>query len=234
MYANVAGSVGAPFLWGVALANLLYGVPLASGGAFAGSSADLISPYTVFAGIATVLLFAFHGATFLTLRTDGELGARAGRAARVLAVPAAAVLAAFLVLTVVVAVDRNDRSALWPALAAGAGIAAVVLAAASVRLRRSGWAFVMTAIATVLAIATLFIGLYPRVVVAAPGSGSSLTVSQAASAHYTLAVITVVAVVVTPVVVLYQAWTYHVFRARLSGGDATPEPAAPPAPRPGV
>jgi len=70
--ANVVGSVGASFLWGVALANLVHGVPLDSDGGWAGSFADLFSAYTVFAGIVVVLLFAFHGATFLAVRTTGE------------------------------------------------------------------------------------------------------------------------------------------------------------------
>jgi cytochrome d ubiquinol oxidase subunit II len=216
---NVAASFGAPFIWGVALANLVHGVPLDSGGGFAGTLTDLFSPYTVFAGLATVALFAFHGATFLTLRTEGELCERAAQAARSLALPAALAGAVFLIWTVIVAVDRNDKSALWPAVAAGAGIVALALAAGSVRVHRSGWAFVMTALATVLAVATVFTSLYPRVMVSSPDFGNSLTVSNAASTHYTLAVITVVALTVTPVVLLYQGWTYHVLRARLTGGE---------------
>ena len=68
--ANSIASVGAPFLWGVALASLLHGVPIDSDGDFTGSVVDLFSVYTVVVGIAVVLLFAFHGATFLTLRVS--------------------------------------------------------------------------------------------------------------------------------------------------------------------
>jgi cytochrome d ubiquinol oxidase subunit II len=223
--ANVAGSVGVPFLWGVALANLLYGVPLNSSGDFVGGFSDLFSAYTVFAGLATVLLFAFHGATFLTLRTTGELGDRARGAARRLALPAAGAAGLLMAWTVIVAEDRNDKSAFPPVLPAALGIAALVLAVAFVLLRRSGWAFVMTALATVLVVATTFTSLYPRVMVSAPGFGNSLTVSGAASAHYTLAVISVVALIMVPLILLYQGWTYHVFRGRLTSGDS--EPSAP-------
>src|SRR6185503_2917678 len=80
--ANVVGSVGAPLVWGIALSNLVYGVPLDGDGRYAGTFADLFSPYTVFAGVTVVALFAFHGAVFLTLRTTGELLARVTRAAR--------------------------------------------------------------------------------------------------------------------------------------------------------
>jgi cytochrome bd ubiquinol oxidase subunit II len=80
----------------------------------------------------------------------------------------------------------------------------------------------MTAVGTVAAVATLFTGLYPRVMVSSPSFSNSLTVANAASAHYTLAVMTVVALIVTPVVLLYQGWTYYVFRGRVTGDEAQP------------
>jgi cytochrome bd ubiquinol oxidase subunit II len=228
LWANVAGSVGVPFLWGLALANLVNGVPLSSGGDFAGSVTDLFSPYTVAAGATTVIVFAFHGANFLGLRTVGPLRERADRGARLLAVPALLAGAVLVVWTVVVAAERSDRAVFPPALPAALAVAGLALAAVAVVRRRSGWAFVMTSGAVVLAVATLFVSLYPHVMVSSPVPANSLTVSDAASAHYTLAVITVVAVLVTPIVLLYQAWTYHVFRERITGRD---EPAA--AERPG-
>jgi cytochrome bd ubiquinol oxidase subunit II len=215
--ANVGGSIAVPFLWGIALANLVHGVPLSSGGGFAGSFSDLFSPYTVFAGAVMTLLCALHGATFLGLRTEGELRERVGRAARRLAVPAAAGAAAFLMWTVQVATDRNHKSLFPTALPAILAVAALVLAVVFVRRRRSGSAFVMTAFSMILAVATIFTSLYPRVLVSAPDFGNSLTISNTASQHYTLAVISVVAVVITPVVLLYQGWTYYVLRARLTG-----------------
>ena len=112
MWANTIGSAGAALIWGVALANLVHGVPIASDGDFAGNFLDLFSPYTVAAGLAVVLLFAFHGATFLTLKTTGDLLERATHASRRLALPAAVVAGGFLAWTVAVAVDRNDKDAL--------------------------------------------------------------------------------------------------------------------------
>jgi cytochrome bd ubiquinol oxidase subunit II len=223
--ANVVGSVGASFLWGLALSNLVHGVPLDSDGGWAGSFADLFSAYTVFAGIVVVLLFAFHGATFLTIRTRGELCLRAGHAARSLSLPAAVAAAAFLVWTVVVATDRNDKDVFPPVLPCVLGIAALVLALVFVYRRRSGLAFAATAFAAVLLVATLFTSLYPRVLVSSPDFANSLTVDNASSSHYALAVMTVVALIFTPLVLLYQGWTYYVFRHRLGGEE--PEPAAP-------
>jgi len=220
LWANALGSFGASLVWGVALANLLYGVALDSTHDFTGTFWDLFNAYTVFAGLTVVVFFVFHGAVFLTLRATGELCRRALTAARMLALPAAALAAAFLVWTVVVATDRNDKSVFPPVLPAALGIAAALIAVAFVLQGRTGRAFVMTGLGAILIVATLFTSLYPRVMVSSPDFGNSLTVSNASSAHYTLAVMTVVALIVLPVVLLYQAWTYHVFRHRLTGESA--------------
>jgi cytochrome d ubiquinol oxidase subunit II len=222
MWANAIGSAGIALVWGIALANLIHGVPLDSSGDYSGNLANLFSGYTVLAGVAFVLVFAFHGAAFLTLRTTGELCERARGAARTLAAPAVAALAAFLIWTIVVSVDRNDKGVFPVVVPAVIGIVALALAAYLVYEGRSGLAFAMTAVGTVAAVATLFTGLYPRVMVSSPSFGNSLTVANAASAHYTLAVMTVVALIVAPVVLLYQGWTYYVFRARVTGDEAQP------------
>jgi cytochrome d ubiquinol oxidase subunit II len=216
LWANTAGSLGASLIWGIGLSALLYGMPLDSNGDFTGTFWDLFHPYTVVAGLAAVVLFAFHGATFLTLRTTGDLCDRAGRTARRLSLPAVALVTAFLSWTVVVAVDRNDKDVFPPILPAVIGIAALI-GAVILAGRRTGLSFAMTALGTVAVVATLFTSLYPRVMVSSPDFGNSLTVANAASAHYTLAVMSVVALIVTPVVLLYQGWTYHVFRRRLDG-----------------
>jgi cytochrome d ubiquinol oxidase subunit II len=212
---NTIASVCAPLLWGIALANLVHGVPLSGEGDFAGDLGDLFSPYTLLAGVAVVLLCALHGATFLTLRTTGELRERAAAAARRLCVPAALVACAFLAATVDVAVERNDKDVFPPVLPAALGAAALVLGTVLVLRRKSGWAFVMTALAIGLSVATIFTGLYPRVLVSSPDFANSLTIADAAAAHYALSVMTVVAAIFTPLVLLYQGWTYHVFRARV-------------------
>ena len=219
--ANALGSFGASLIWGVGLSNLLYGVPLDSNGDFTGTFWDLFHPYTAFAGLTIVLFFAFHGAGFLTLKTSGALYERARLTARRLALPAAAAAAVFVIWTVIVAVDRNDKSVFPPVLPAALAIAAASLAVIFVIRGRPGWAFAMTGLGAILLVATLFTSLYPRVMVSSPQFQNSLTVENSASAHYTLVVISVVALVVMPIVLLYQGWTYHVFRHRLEG-----EPAA--------
>jgi cytochrome bd ubiquinol oxidase subunit II len=221
-WANTIGSFGAPLLWGIGLSCLLYGTPIDSDGDFTGDLLDLFSLYSVFAGIAVVALFAFHGATFLTLRTTGDLLNRADAAARRLALPAAVLGAAYLVWTVAVGMDRNDKDLFPPALPAALGIAALALAAFFVLTGRNGKAFAMTAGGVIAVVVTLFTSLYPRVMVSSTDAANSLTVDSASSSEYALKVMTVFALFCVPVVLLYQGWTYYVFRHRI--GDR-PEPS---------
>ena len=224
LWANAIGSAGIALIWGIGLSNLLHGVPLGSDGSYAGTFWDLFSGYTVLGGVAFVLVFAFYGAVFLTLRTTDALLARSRRAARALAIPAVIIGAGYLIWTVAVAVDRNDKGVFPPVLPAVIAIAAFALAALLAFSSRSGLAFALAAVGTLGLVATLFTSLFPRVMVSNPDFGNSLTVSGAASAHYTLAVMTVVALIVLPIVLLYQGWTYHVFWHRVGAPVSTSAP----------
>jgi cytochrome bd ubiquinol oxidase subunit II len=125
--------------------------------------------------------------------------------------------AVFVAWTVAVAMDRNDKDLFPPVLPAALSIVAFALAVVFVLRGRNGSAFSMTALGIIAAVATLFTSLYPRVMVSSPDFGNSLTVEDAASSHYALSVMTVVALIFVPVVLLYQGWTYYVFRHRVSG-----------------
>jgi cytochrome bd ubiquinol oxidase subunit II len=230
LWANTIGSLGAPFLWGIALANLVHGLPLDSSHEFTGNILDLFSPYTVLAGLAVVAIFAAHGATYLTLRTTGALHERAVAAARRLSVPAFVLGAGVAAWTVAVAHDTNNRAIPPTAIVAALTAAALILGVALTRTPRGGWAFAATGLAAIGFVATIFTGLYPRVLVSDPTFANSLTITNAASGQYALKVITIVAAIFTPLILLYQGWTYHVFRTRLGG---EPLRAAPPPVREG-
>jgi cytochrome d ubiquinol oxidase subunit II len=203
-------------IWGVALSNLLQGLPIDSSQEFTGNFLDLFSPFTVFAGLAFCLLFLFHGAGFLSLRTVGDLGQRSARAARRLAAPALLAGILFMVWCVATAVAENDRGVLGPLVPAVAGSLALCGAALAARARRPGLSFTLGAAGIVGVIATLFTGLYPRVMVSSTDLANSLTTGNAASSHYSLTVITIVAGCLLPVVLAYQSWSYWVFRHRVS------------------
>ena len=210
----------------MALANLLNGVPLNSSHAFAGNFLDLFRPYTVFAGLTVVVLFALHGAAYLTLRTLGNFRERSARTAARLSVPAALLGIGFVAWTVAVAHDHNARGVLPTAIPAALTAVALVAAVALAYARTGGWTFAMTGLAAIGIVATIFTGLYPRVLVSSPTFANSLTISNAAAGHYALAVITVAAAILTPIVLLYQSWTYYVFRKRLGGQTAETPVAA--------
>jgi cytochrome d ubiquinol oxidase subunit II len=223
LWLNTIGSVGASFVWGVALANLLHGVPLNSSHQFSGDFLDLFSGYTVLAGVTMVCLFALHGATYLNLRTVGDFRERAGATAWRLCAPALVLAVAFVGWTVVIAHDRNQRGVLPVAVPAALVAAGLLLAIGCLRARRDGAAFAMTTLAAIGIVATIFTGLYPRVLVSRPTFANSLTISNAATGHYALKVITIVAAIFVPLVLAYQSWTYYVFRKRLAG-DPVPTP----------
>ncbi len=113
--------------------------------------------------------------------------------------------------------NRNQR-AVGPVTIAGAlTAAALLLAVAAVHRRHERWGFAFTGLAAVGIVATLFTGLYPRVVVSHPNFANSLTLTNAATGHYALKVITIVAAIFVPLILVYQGWTYYVFRKRLAG-----------------
>ncbi|WP_433380207.1 cytochrome d ubiquinol oxidase subunit II [Streptosporangium sp. CA-115845] len=206
------GSLLPAFLWGVAFANIVRGVPLDADHEYTGTLLTLLNPYALLGGLATLSLFVLHGALFLTLRTDGDLRARSAVMAKRLAVVTLVVGGAFLTATQLI----GGRPATWASAAlAAAGIAGALLAT----LRgRDGWAFTANAVAVIAVTVTLFGNLWPDVMPALDPA-NSLNVDNAASSPYTLTVMTWVAVVFTPLVLAYQGWTYWVFRRRLTRTD---------------
>lgn len=200
-------------LWGVAFANIVAGVPIDAKGVFTGNLLTLLNPFALLGGLVTLSLFALHGAVFLSLKTTGELRDRARKAGLRIAIAAVPIAAGFLV---------------WAQIAAGkpltditALLAAVALlgAAAALWKQREGWSFIGMAVTLLMALATLFGDLFPNVMPSTTSAAYNLTVANASSAHYTLVVMTWVALIFTPVVLAYQAWSYWVFRKRLSSAE---------------
>jgi len=216
--AIVVGSILPALLWGVAFANLVRGVHLDASGEYAGSFGDLLNPYALLGGLATLVLCAAHGALFLTLRTRGGLHDAAKRLALPLTVALVAGGAAFLAWTVGRAAS-NDALGAFEAVAAALTAAGAIAAAVLAWRGRTAWAFGATTATTALLVTTVFASLWPNVINSVDDPSLALSIANAASSGYTLGVMTVVALVLTPVVLAYQAWTYWVFRARV-GGEA--------------
>ena len=159
------------------------------------------------------------GRGYLTIRTTGDLRERAAQPRAGSLSPRRWSCTGFLAWTVVVAVDRNDKGVAAPLVPALLGAAALAVSVLVTMRRRSGWAFVLTGGGNRALGRTVFTSLYPRVMVSSTNAANSLTIDNASSSHYTLAVISVVALICLPVILLYQGWTYHVFRARIGGEE---------------
>jgi cytochrome bd ubiquinol oxidase subunit II len=204
------GSFVAPFVIGIALGDLVHGVPIDAQQNFGGTVLDLISPYSLFVGLTVVALCVTHGATFLALKVAGDVHDRA----RTLARRSAPVTAVAVLVLVFWTQNVADRGVI-PGLVPLAGVLAAATTALLVRRGQEGWAFTATTVAMAATISTIFISLYPRVMVSSSGSSFDLTVQNTASSSYALTVMTIVAAVFFPLVLVYQGWTYYVFRRRL-------------------
>jgi cytochrome d ubiquinol oxidase subunit II len=218
--AITVGSFIPALLWGVAFANIVRGVPMRAGEAgnslYDGGFFNLLNPYALVGGLTTLTLFVTHGAVFIALKTDGDIRARANMLAAQIGLVATVVAVVFLLWT---QLAYSDKAWTW-ALVVIAAVAWLAGLAAN-RAGREGWAFLFSAVTLAGAVAFLFSVLYPNVMPASNDPALSLTIENASSTPYTLTIMTIVAVVFTPIVLAYQAWTYWVFRKRISPSQIT-------------
>ncbi|ETT24753.1 cytochrome d ubiquinol oxidase subunit II [Rhodococcus aetherivorans] len=206
----VFGSWVPAVLWGVAFANIVRGVAIDENKQYIGGFFDLLNPYALLGGATTALVFALHGAVFIALKSADEVREDAVKLAARLAVPAVVVAGVFVVWT------QLAYGKTWTWLVVGVAAAALLAVVALTRAEREGWAFVFTTVAIVGTVVLLFGSLFPNVMPSTLGDTLSLTIENASSSPYTLKVMTWAAVIVTPVVLIYQGWTYWVFRQRIS------------------
>jgi len=211
------GSLLVPLLVGIALGDLLAGLPIDKSQNYTGTFWDLLQPYGIYTGITLVAICVLHGASFITLKTTGEVADRAAGVAARSGPAVALIVIGWAVWTHVIA-DKG----FWPN-PVEIGIVLVVIAAAWLAHdRREGWSFTCSTITIALAMLTLFTDLYPNVMVSSTNSAYNLTIANTASPSYTLKLMSIVAIVLLPVVLVYTAWNYYVFRKRLSSSDFAP------------
>ena len=211
-WAFVVSSFLASLLFGVALGNIMVGVPLDAEQEYAGTFLGLLNPYALLVGLMAVALFLMQGAAWLDLKTGGEVRERARSRAK-------AAWAALLALWVVaLATSPLATPHLWRAYAnplAWAAPALFVAAMVVYRLllarRRPALAMLSSSLATAMLLAIVGQGLYPDIV-PARGVGESLNVWNASSTPHSLAVMLVIALVGLPIVIGYSSWIYWHFR----------------------
>ncbi|MBT2526713.1 cytochrome d ubiquinol oxidase subunit II [Streptomyces sp. ISL-99] len=197
------------FLWGVAFGNIVRGVKIDADMEYVGTLGDLLNPYALLGGLLTLTLFTFHGAVFAGLKTLGGIRERARKLALKLGVVSGVLAVAFLGWT---QLDNGDAASF---VAMAVAVLALVAAIGFTAAGREGWAFGLSGVTIVAAVAMLFLTLFPNVMPSSLNEAWSLTVTNASSTPYTLEIMTWCAGIAMPVVLLYQGWTYWVFRKRI-------------------
>ncbi len=224
------GSLLIPLLIGVGLGDLLVGLPIDSAHNYTGDFLDLLTPYGLWTGLTLLSLCLLHGATFLKLRTTDELRERARAEARLLGWVTSALVVGFVIWTLAVA-----GSTVVPGPVQVLAVIAVVFAARLASTDSDGWAFTASAVAIAATVGSIFIELYPAVMVSSTSAAYNLSVNNSASGHYALVVMTVVTVLCLPMVLAYQGWSFYVFHGRVRAPAAPAErlpevgPVVPPA-----
>ena len=214
-WAIFIGSLVPGLLWGVAFGNLINGTPINANMDFTGNFFDLLNPYSLICGVAGLAVFILHGALFLSLKTDGVLRQRAEDLARKLWAPVV-VVSLILAAANYLYIDIFTKVGVNPGVIPIATGAALLSVGYFVHERQYGWSFIMMGLTIVLALVTFFWFMYPNVMVSSTDEAYNLTVTNASSSDYTLEIMTIVAVFFVPVVLIYQGWSYWVFRRRVT------------------
>jgi cytochrome d ubiquinol oxidase subunit II len=206
------GSLVLPLVIGIGLGDLLAGLPIDQHGTYTGSFWGLFTGYGVWFGLTLLALTLAHGAMYLCLKTTGVVQARAQR----LAGPLSLIASLFVIGLAIWTHVQSGRGVL-PSPLQVLAILLIIAAAWSIHDRHSGWGFAATTAAIGATVASFFVSLYPNVMISSTNKSYNLTVANSAAGHYSLSVMTVVAVIFAPLVIAYQAWSYYTFRTRIKG-----------------
>lgn len=214
-WAIFGGSLVTAFLWGVALTNILRGVPIDASMNYVGGFWNLLNWYALIGGVLSLVGFTLQGAIFLSLKTTDPIRGKAGRVAKILWLPAVIVLTIETIATYYVT-DILNKLGVNPGIIPIGAFIALLLTGYFIYQKREGWAFAMHSVAIALTTSTIFLELYPRVMVSSLNPDWSLTITNASSSPYTLQVMSNIALFFIPVVLIYQTWSYWIFRKRVS------------------
>jgi cytochrome d ubiquinol oxidase subunit II len=209
------GSAIPALLWGVALTNLIHGVPIDESFHYVGNFWDLINVYSVIGGLVSLTGFTLHGAIFLTLKLEEPFAERINRLAAKLWIPNVIAMLLFIIQTYFVT-DILERLGVNPGVIPVAAALSLLAVGWLINQKYANWAFFMNSLAILFSTITVFMILFPRVMVSSIDQSFSLTISNSASSPYTLKVMSIIALIFVPIMLGYQIWTYWVFRKRIT------------------
>lgn len=211
------GSIGSSFLIGVAMGNILQGIQLDARGNYTGGFLNLLNPYAIILGLATIALFAMHGSIYLVMKTEGELQARVRRwVSRTTGI----FLAAYIVLNVATMIYaphllQTVRARPW-LLAIFALNVLVVMNIPRQNHRGNEFAAFLSSCGAMALLMLLFgCTVYPNMVLSMPDPSNSLTIYNAASTEKTHWIMFIIALLGVPVVLAYTASVYYIFRGKV-------------------
>lgn len=210
-----SGSFVSALLWGVAFANLVRGVPIDETMTYTGNFFTLLNPYALIGGLASLSLFTLHGAIFLTLKTTDDILENTRAVAKKLWIPTTVILFLFVIYSYI-ETDMFSSLGINPGAIPITALLSILSVGTLLKAKKEGWAFAMTGVTIAVSTIVVFQGLFPRVMVSSTNPDWSLTIYNASSSQYTLEIMSIVAAVFVPVVLIYQGWSYWVFRQRIS------------------
>ena len=207
------GSFLSALLLGAAFANLARGIPINADRMFTGNLFTLLNPYGLLGGVTTVSIFLLHGANFLGLKLEGKLRERVNTFAKKLWLAASVLYIALGIFTY--AAGFWARGMVNPGIIPIAAVVVLLAAGYFVNRRMEGWSFILVALNIVLTQVTFFTMTFPNVMLSTTNPDWSLTIYNASSSQYTLTVMSVVALIFVPIILVYQGWSYYIFRKRI-------------------
>ena len=224
------GSFLAALLLGAAFANLAKGVPIGPDMNVVGADGNptngimitigLLNPFGLIGGLTTVAVFLLHGANFLTLKLDGELRERARAFARKIYI-FAAIMVVVLGVSSYFYTDMLDKIGVDPGVIPILSVVTLLISIYFINRKMEGWAFIVVSLHIVLTQVAFFMLMFPRVMISSLDPNWSLTIFNASSSQYTLGVMSVVALLFVPIILIYQGWTYYMFRKRITTDKKT-------------
>ncbi|HEY4600235.1 MAG TPA: cytochrome d ubiquinol oxidase subunit II [Cerasibacillus sp.] len=214
------GSFLPPILWGVVLANFMTGMPIDADKEMVGGFLQFLHPFALLGGVMFLLVTTQHGLQFITLKTEGKLQERARKVANILAPFTLIAVLLFAVIGYIKTDIFTYHGNFWVILPI---LTWVVLLYGTMlnRKKKDGLAFTMTSLTILFLSASIFIGMFPRVMISSINDMYSLTVQTASSGSYTLKTMLIATIIFLPFVLAYQTWSYFVFRKRVTKKDVT-------------
>jgi len=215
-WAAFLGSLIAAFLFGVAFTNILRGVPIDGDMQYVGGFFNLLNPFAVYGGLTFILLFVLNGAYYLAIRTGEPVEGKARRLAKSLWLPTALVVLVFTGLTWVFG-GKGGWLGWYSMLFFIASVVTIVVSGLALGKERSGWAFTWMSLGILLFTFGIFSWLFPNVMISSLGETNNLTIWNASSGYNTLQIMTIIAAIFVPLVLLYQGWSYWLLRKKITG-----------------